>query len=103
MPFHAHEVFEDAWKTGPADEHDLWKGLAQLAVGLTHAARGNLTGSATLLRRGADYIEPFADAAPHGLDVTGLRTWALALAEDVDAGTEIADPAASAPRLRSGR
>ncbi|WP_261993079.1 DUF309 domain-containing protein, partial [Streptomyces sp. adm13(2018)] len=38
MPFHAHEVFEDAWKSGPASERDLWQGLAQLAVGLTHAA-----------------------------------------------------------------
>jgi hypothetical protein len=102
MPFHAHEVFEDAWKTGPADEHDLWKGLAQLAVGLTHAARGNLTGSATLLRRGADYIEPFADASPYGIDVAGLRTWAQDLAGDVEIGTEVGDPAVVAPRLKAG-
>lgn len=39
-PFHAHEVFEDAWKSGPEGERALWRGLAQLAVGLTHAARG---------------------------------------------------------------
>ncbi|MDV9187867.1 DUF309 domain-containing protein, partial [Streptomyces sp. SR27] len=51
MPFHAHEVFEDAWKSGPASERDLWQGLAQLCVGLTHAARGNGPGGARLLRR----------------------------------------------------
>ncbi|MEU5216956.1 DUF309 domain-containing protein [Streptomyces sp. NPDC020807] len=56
MPFHAHEVFEDAWKSGPEAERDLWQGLAQLAVGLTHAARGNLPGGARLLRRGADRL-----------------------------------------------
>ncbi|MFI9293490.1 DUF309 domain-containing protein [Streptomyces gardneri] len=56
MPFHAHEVFEDAWKSGPAGERDLWQGLAQLAVGLTHAARGNREGGARLLRRGADRL-----------------------------------------------
>ncbi|MEU3747179.1 MULTISPECIES: DUF309 domain-containing protein [Streptomyces] len=56
MPFHAHEVFEDAWKSGPAAERDLWQGLAQLAVGLTHAARGNREGGARLLRRGADRL-----------------------------------------------
>ncbi|MFF8837291.1 DUF309 domain-containing protein [Streptomyces sp. NPDC015130] len=56
MPFHAHEVFEDAWKSGPAEERDLWQGLAQLAVGLTHAARGNREGGARLLRRGADRL-----------------------------------------------
>ena len=53
MPFHAHEVFEDAWKSGPEAEPALWRGLAQLAVGLTHAARGNVVGGARLLRRGA--------------------------------------------------
>jgi predicted metal-dependent hydrolase len=101
MPFHAHEVFEDAWKTGPADEHDLWKGLAQLAVGLTHAARGNAVGSATLLRRGAHYIEAFTDS-PHGIDVTGLVGWARRLADEVESGSANTDLAASAPRLRAG-
>ncbi len=38
--FHAHEVLEDAWKTGPEAQRELWRGLAQLAVGLTHAAPG---------------------------------------------------------------
>jgi hypothetical protein len=67
-PFHAHEVFEDAWKTGPVAERGLWRGLAQLAVGLTHAARGNATGGARLLRRGAGAVEEWrargTDAAP---------------------------------------
>ena len=40
-PFHAHEVLEDAWKSAPEAERQLWRGLAQLAVGLTHATRGN--------------------------------------------------------------
>ena len=38
-PFHAHEVLEGTWKAAPAAERDLWQGLAQLAVGLTHRAR----------------------------------------------------------------
>jgi hypothetical protein len=75
-PFHAHEVLEDAWKTAPADERQLWRGLAQLAVGLTHAARGNARGAATLLERGAGNIEPYAAAPPHGVDVAGLVAWA---------------------------
>ena len=52
-PFHAHEVLEAAWKSGPAQERDLWQGLAQIAVGLTHARRGNARGAVSLLRRGA--------------------------------------------------
>src|SRR3954469_16028626 len=43
-PFSAHEVFEARWKDAPGAEHDLWQGLAQLCVGLTHALRGNATG-----------------------------------------------------------
>lgn len=61
MPFHAHEVFEDAWKSGPVAERELWRGLAQLAVGLTHAARGNVTGGARLLRRGAAALAEFGE------------------------------------------
>ena len=47
-PFHAHEVLEDAWKSAPDADRQLWRGLAELAVGLTHAARGNARGAATL-------------------------------------------------------
>lgn len=75
-PFHAHEVFEDAWKNGPEDERELWRGLAQLAVGATHAARGNRRGATALLDRGAGALEPFAGTRPHGLDVEALRRWA---------------------------
>ena len=75
-PFHAHEVLEDAWKSAPDEERELWRGLAQLAVGLTHALRGNATGAATLLERGAANIAGYADAPPHGIDVHGLIRWA---------------------------
>ncbi|WP_447008783.1 DUF309 domain-containing protein [Saccharothrix sp. DSM 118769] len=75
-PFHAHEVLEDAWKAAPEHERELWRGLAQLAVGLTHAARGNTAGARSLLDRGAVNIAPYADRPPHGIDVAGLVAWA---------------------------
>lgn len=59
-PFHAHEVFEAAWKSIPGPERELWRGLAQVAVGLTHARRGNARGAAALLRRGAGHVAGFA-------------------------------------------
>jgi hypothetical protein len=83
-PFHAHEVLEAAWKTAPDAERDLWQGLAQLAVGLTHALRGNSVGAATLLRRGADRISGYADGPPYGIDITGLLHWARSLAGQLD-------------------
>ncbi|KKD08780.1 DUF309 domain-containing protein [Streptomyces sp. WM6386] len=103
-PFHAHEVFEDAWKSGPEEERALWRGLAQLAVGLTHAARGNVTGGARLLRRGAGAIEEWASAPghsqPYGMDPAGLAGWARELAEDVERGGGPVDAKGRAPRLR---
>ncbi|MFF0448822.1 DUF309 domain-containing protein [Streptomyces sp. NPDC004609] len=97
-PFHAHEVFEDAWKSRPEPERDLWRGLAQLAVGLTHAARGNAAGGARLLVRGADRIAGFGD--PYDVDVSGLTAWARDLAERLEGGSGSAvDARAEAPRL----
>ncbi|MEU3273728.1 DUF309 domain-containing protein [Saccharomonospora sp. NPDC006951] len=100
-PFHAHEVFEDAWKSGPESERELWRGLAQLAVGITHAARGNPTGAASLLRRGADNITPFGSAPPHGIDIAGLTAWAHALADGLPGRQGPPDAAAIAPVLRA--
>ena len=80
LPFHAHEVLEATWKAAPDAERDLWQGLAQLAVGLTHALRGNSAGAATLLRRGSDRISAYTDNPPYGIDVRGLLDWARSLA-----------------------
>jgi hypothetical protein len=91
-PFHAHEVLEASWKAAPPEERDLWQGLAQIAVGLTHARRGNAGGAGTLLRRGATRISRYrdpesdvrADAGPHGVDVAGLVATATGLADRID-------------------
>jgi predicted metal-dependent hydrolase len=70
-PFHAHEVFEAAWKSVPDPERELWRGLAQIAVGLTHAGRGNSRGAVALLSRGADRVAGCPDPAP-GIDIAVL-------------------------------
>ncbi|MET8472162.1 DUF309 domain-containing protein [Streptomyces sp. NPDC006422] len=98
-PFHAHEVFEDAWKSGPEVERELWRSLAQTAVGLTHAARGNATGGARLLRRGADGIAAWDGSAPAGLDTAAVVRWARELSDDVERTAAPVDAAAVAPRL----
>jgi uncharacterized protein len=84
-PFHAHEVLEAAWKAAEPAERDLWQGLAQLAVGITHARRGNPRGASALLRRGAARLDGYAGARPHGIDTGGLITTAQALADRIDA------------------
>lgn len=85
LPFQAHEVLESAWKASPDPERDLWRGLTQVAVGLTHARRGNGRGAAALLRRGAQRLDSYGDSAPHQIDAPGLAQVARSLAEGIDA------------------
>jgi hypothetical protein len=84
LPFQAHEVLEGAWKNAERAEAPLWQGLAQLAVGLTHAQRGNAVGAAALLRRGAERVAPFADDPPHGVDAAGLSQYGVELAGRIE-------------------
>lgn len=83
-PFHAHEVLEAAWKSAPEGERDLWQGLAQIAVGLTHRQRQNRKGAVALLRRGTDRLQPYALTSPHQLRVAGIIADMTALAADIE-------------------
>lgn len=96
--FHAHEVLEGTWKAADEDERELWRGLAQLAVGVTHAQRGNGRGAVRLLERGAARIAAYAANPPHGIDVAGLVGWADRTAAQIamDGPDVRVDP----PRLR---
>jgi predicted metal-dependent hydrolase len=86
-PFHAHEVFEAAWKSAAGAERDLWRGLAQIAVGLTHARRGNARGAVALLRRGAEAVaaSPSPDP-PAGIDPGFVASQAASLALQIERG-----------------
>lgn len=98
-PFHAHEVLEGTWKAAPPAERHLWQGLAQLAVGLTHLARGNPTGAVTLLRRGAAHIAPYEQQRPYDVDVPGLVSFAERTVEVLESDAD-ARPAVGQPRLQ---
>jgi hypothetical protein len=100
--FHAHEVLEGTWKASPPAERELWRGLAQLAVGVTHARRGNHAGAVSLLRRAADRIEPYAPQPPHAIDVGALVAWARTLAARVEStGLDGLADADLTPHLRT--
>ena len=76
-PFHAHEVLEARWKTS----HDpvaraVWQGLAQLAVGLTHEARGNSGGARSLIQRGRDRLAGIPANSSATVDLPGVVSWA---------------------------
>lgn len=86
LPFYAHDVLEAVWKAAPDAERELWQGLAQLCVGLTHVQRGNPAGAARLLRRGAGRLE--VAHGGHGVDPKRLAAWAAAAAHDVERGAD---------------
>lgn len=73
-PFAAHEALEVRWKSCPEEERELWQGLAQLCVALTHHARGNAVGASRLLERAAARLETYEEAGgvTYGLDPTAL-------------------------------
>ena len=84
-PFFAHDVLEARWKAAPADERDLWQGLAQVCVGLTHLQRGNGVGGVRLLRRGADRLAGWSGES-YGVDVPAVVCAARAHAQAAEAG-----------------
>lgn len=76
-PFSAHEVYEARWKAGPESERELWQGLAQLCVGITHAERGNRIGARRLIGRARRRLETYsATGGPvYGLDLSKIIEW----------------------------
>lgn len=54
LPFHAHEVCEERWRTCGADHRGLWRALAQWGAAETHEARGNDEGARRLAARALD-------------------------------------------------
>lgn len=73
-PFAAHEALEVRWKSCPEEERELWQGLAQLCVGLTHQARGNAVGASRLIERAAVRLEAYdrTSSSTYGLDLAAL-------------------------------
>jgi hypothetical protein len=73
-PFAAHEILEVRWKSCPVEERELWQGLAQLCVGLTHRARGNPVGATSLVERADRRLTGYQRtvAPTYGLDLTAL-------------------------------
>ena len=104
LPFHAHDVLEGTWKKAGLEERDLWQGLAQLAVGLTHLRRGNPKGATTLLTQARSRISRYAADPPYRIDVPGLVSWvdvALARLAGPDRDAAIGPPQLQRPAGRS--
>jgi hypothetical protein len=87
-PFAAHEYLESAWRLAEPPERDLWQGLAQLAVALTHLQRNNKTGARALFERSRERLTAYAGTSPYDIDVDGVRDVAGRMAAALTAGDE---------------
>ena len=83
MPFHAHEVFEQRWRTCPAEHRAAWRAAAQWGAAETHAARGNGVGAARLAARAMETLGS-AGSVPEGFDTQLLTGACAALANGGD-------------------
>ncbi len=93
LPFQAHEVLEAAWKAAPDEQRAAWQGMAQLAVALTHALRGNAAGAQRLRERAE------VNLASGGLppEAETLQERLRELCDGAGARTELAGPAPDDP------
>jgi uncharacterized protein len=91
-PFSAHEVYEARWKAGPDTERELWQGLAQLCVAITHAERGNRIGALRLLGRARRRLETYAATGgpAYGVDLSRVLGWIQDRERDPDASSWLA-------------
>ena len=92
--WHAHEAWEEAWKSDPQPHRDCWKGLIQIAAACYHLQRGNRRPVAWLLGRARHHLtthDPAAAGSPWPFE----RELLLELIEEV-AGLE---PGEELPQL----
>lgn len=70
LPFHAHEVCEERWRTCPPEDRQSWRALAQWGAAEVHAARGNEEGARRLAQRA---LETMAGEHSTGVPVERAR------------------------------
>ena len=78
LPFHAHEVFEQRWRTSADVHRGAWQALAQWGAALTHVARGNEVGARRVAERALRTLAG-AEGLPAGIDVARVRASCRAL------------------------
>jgi predicted metal-dependent hydrolase len=87
--FEAHEIWEEIWLVESEPEKTFLQGLIQLAAAYHHYARGNPSGTESLLASGIVKLTRFP-ADHRGLGIAELRAtaiqWARMLGEGRDPG-----------------
>ncbi|BAU28619.1 hypothetical protein DFP93_105147 [Aneurinibacillus soli] len=89
--FECHEVLEEYWKSLSSEQNrDVWVGLIQIAVGLYHQRRGNITGAKKILAASLTRLTP-AELDWLGFAGDLLRDAIIERLHDIEAGLPYAD------------
>ena len=81
--FEQHETLELLWRAEPRDIRYLYQGILQIGVAFHHLRRLNHHGAVYMLRRGANYLQPFAPTCQR-VDVAALLRDAAAALREVE-------------------
>ncbi|MGN7469951.1 DUF309 domain-containing protein [Brevibacillus sp. SAFN-007a] len=86
--FECHEILEEYWKSAPPKERQsVWVGLIQIAVGLYHHRRGNVTGARKMLASACTLVKRHhEDVERLGLDSTALERLLTERLEEINNG-----------------
>jgi predicted metal-dependent hydrolase len=91
--WHAHEHWEAVWLTLAGQEKTFLQALIQTTAAFHHWQRGNLVGTASLLRNALRRLDPLPSEFG-GIDVDGLRkslrSWLGALEQSKMTGKPVA-------------
>jgi len=69
--FTCHELLEEIWLEETEEEKPFYQGIIQVAAAFHHYLNGNLTGTLSLLRQGAEKLRRCPPDS-HGLDLGGF-------------------------------
>ena len=69
--YECHDTLEELWMAEPGPIRDLYKGILQIGVAFYHLRAGRYRPAVWLLKRGSDYLRPFAPECM-GVDVEQL-------------------------------
>jgi predicted metal-dependent hydrolase len=81
--FECHETLEELWMADRRPIRRLYQGILQIGVAFHHLRAGRHRPVVTLLKRGSNYLEPFAPLCM-GVDVSALLSGAARCLAEVE-------------------
>ena len=72
--YDAHEYFEDAWRSSPLEEREIYRALLQISGGFYRLTQDRPAAALKFFDRAEEWLSPFPSPFMN-LDVDALRSW----------------------------